>query len=269
MGRSDYSTDVETADESFDASESIPVESASYELPTHHTRKKDDAAATAPPSTKSINISGLNRRLRTEFIDVDPADESFSASLTRGIVGIVGACFTPRQILVALRLLKSITVCFLTLTMAANVTYICLVEFVSGAYSSNPYFGARRDTVLRVYGLLLSVLALLIELDKYVKAFKVWKGFIARFALLFFVSVVTYCHPAEWGNGYYGGGTVPQSAVMFQMVVSSVLAICSFTYLLFGLLCFDRFTSRAFLSTQDPVASTAIPSQSDYQSPRL
>lgn len=268
MGRSDYSTDVETADESFDASESIPVESSSYELPSQHARKKDETA-TAPPSTKSINISGLNRRLRTEFIDVDPADESFSASLTRGIVGIVGACFTPRQILVALRLLKSITVCFLTLNMAANVTYICLVEFVSGVYFSNPYFGARRDTVLRVYGLLLSVLALLIELDKYVKAFKVWKGFIARFALLFFVSVVTYCHPAEWGTGYYGGTGVPQSAVMFQMVVSSVLAICSFFYLLFGLLCFDRFTSRAFLSTQDPVASTAIPSQKDYQSPRL
>ena len=76
--------------------------------------------------------------------------------------------------------------------------------------------------MLRVYGLLLSVLALLIELDKYVKAFKVWKGFIARFGLLFFVSTVTYCHPKEWeANSYYEA--VPQSAVMFQMVVSSVL----------------------------------------------
>jgi len=43
-------------------------------------------------------------------------------------------------------------------------------------------------------------------------------------------------------------------------------ACCSFAYLLFGLLCFDRFTSRAFLSTQDPVASTAIPSGGDRNS---
>ncbi|KAL3776842.1 hypothetical protein ACHAWO_004247 [Cyclotella atomus] len=251
MGRSDYSTDIEADESTYDQSET-PADS--YEQ-THRTKKGDASAPssnhhTSHVSSKSINISGLNRRLRTEFIDVDPTDESIAASLTRGIVGIVGACFTPRQILVALRLLKSITVCFLALCMAANVTYICLVEFVADPYSKNPYFGNRRDTVLRVYGLMLSVLALLIELDKYVKAFKVWKGFIARFGLLFFVSVVTYCHPKEWeGNYYYG---VPQSAVMFQMVVSSVL-----------------FTSRAFLSTQDPVASTAIPPQSDYRSPTI
>jgi hypothetical protein len=222
MGRSDYSLDIDTADEStYDQSETHPVDSSSYDIPQN--RKKDPTTnnnAGAPSANKSINISGLNRRLRTEFIDVDPTDESIGASLTRGIVGIVGACFTPRQILVALRLLKSITVCFLALAMAANVTYICLVEFVADAYSSNPYFGARRDTVLRIYGLLLSVLALLIELDKYVKAFKVWKGFIARFGLLFFVSAVTYCHPKDWVANSY---TVPQSAVMFQMVVSSVL----------------------------------------------
>lgn len=49
-------------------------------------------------------------------------------------------------------------------------------------------------------------------------------------------------------------------------------ACCSFAYLLFGLLCFDRFTSRAFLSTQDPVASTAIPSSGGgkkYDAPSL
>lgn len=222
MGRSDYSIDIDTADEStYDQSEQ-PVDSNSYEQPLQSRNKKDaHGPSNIPTAGKSINISGLNRRLRTEFIDVDPTDESIPASLTRGIVGIVGACFTPRQILVALRLLKSITVCFLALAMAANLTYICLVEFVADAYSSNPYFGARRDTVLRIYGLMLSVLALLIELDKYVKSFKVWKGFIARFGLLFFVSVVTYCHPKEWENNYYDG--VPQSAVMFQMVVSSVL----------------------------------------------
>jgi len=225
------------------------------------------------PKKQVINVSGLNRRLRTEFIDVDPNDESFTASLVRGIVGLVGACFTPRQILVALRLLKAVTVCFIALAAAANVVYMTMVEFVADSYSDNPYFGARRDTVLRFYGLILSVLALLIELDKYVmKNFKVLKGFLMRFCLLFFISAVTYCHPAQHSNANnnnYGDSGVPQSAVVFQMVSSMVLACCSFTYLLFGLLCFDRFTSRAFLSTQDPVSSTAIPSGKQYESPSL
>lgn len=218
MGRSDYSTEASThADESTYASEPI-ADSSSYELPTHaNPRASNQKVASA----KSINISGLNRRLRTEFIDVAPNDESVGASLTRGIVGIVGACFTPRQILVALRLLKAVTVSFLGLTMAANIVYISLVEFVSDSYTSNPYFGARRDTILRIYGLFLSLLALFIELDKFVmKNFKVCKGFLARFVLLFFVSTVTYCHPSMWANDKYG---VPQSAVMFQMVSSSVL----------------------------------------------
>ena len=48
-----------------------------------------------------------------------------------------------------------------------------------------------------------------------------------------------------------------------------ISACCSFAYLLFGMLCFDRFTSRAFLSTQDPVASTAIPSGNKYDAPSL
>jgi len=137
---------------------------------------------------------------------------------------------------------------------------------------ANPYFGHRRDTVLRLYGLAFAILALLIELDKFVmKNFKVLKGFLARFGLLFFVSTVSYAHPAQLdnsNNGYGGDSGIPMSAVVFQMVASSVLACCSFAYLLFGLLCFDRFTSRAFLSTQDPVASTAIPS-GKYDAPSL
>mmetsp|Transcript_18024 Transcript_18024/g.43307 ORF Transcript_18024/g.43307 Transcript_18024/m.43307 type:complete len:276 (-) Transcript_18024:395-1222(-) len=274
MGRSDHSTaESSRADESTFASSArdgrVPNEaSASYassELPRYATHKASRA------KKSNINISGLNRRLRTEFVDVDPNDDSIGASLIRGIVGLVGSCFSPRQILVALRLLKAITVAFVALTAAANIVYISCVEFVADA-NPNPYFGHRRDTVLRLYGLAFAVLALLIELDKFVmKNFKVLKGFLARFGLLFFVAAVTYCHPAQLENyddGYSTG--VPMSAVVFQMVASSVLACCSFAYLLFGLLCFDRFTSRAFLSTQDPVASTAIPSGSNkYDAPSI
>lgn len=278
MGRSDYSTEASTqADESTYASTVGSAGKAGgggnandtdtyadSELPRYATHKASRA------KKAGINISGLNRRLRTEFIDVNPNDDSVWASLIRGIVGLVGSCFTPRQILVALRLLKAVTVAFVALTAAANMVYISCVEFVAPVQYA--YFGHRRDTVLRVYGLAFAVLALLIELDKFVmKNFRVLKGFLSRFFLLFFVSTVSYCHPAQLeadlNNGVDSG--IPMSAVVFQMVASSVLACCSFAYLLFGLLCFDRFTSRAFLSTQDPVASTAIPSGNKYDAPSL
>lgn len=35
--------------------------------------------------------------------------------------------------------------------------------------------------------------------------------------------------------------------------------LCAVAYFVFGLLCFDRFTSRAFLSTKNPLVTTAIP----------
>lgn len=230
MGRSDYSTDADTAQDESTYASSAPGNKAaggasesyaSSELPryaTHSSRRQRKS---------NVNVSGLNRRLRTEFIDVDPADDSVSASLIRGIVGLVGSCFTPRQILVALRLLKAVTVAFIALTAAANMVYVSCVEFVADP-NPNPYFGHRRDTVLRLYGLAFSVLALLIELDKFVmKNFKVLKGFLARFGLLFFVATVTYCHPAQVennnNNGYNSSSTIPMSAVIFQMVASSVL----------------------------------------------
>lgn len=287
MVRQEYSNDASSVpqDEStyassaqqqtHDASSAHASQSAASELHNYATHRASRAKKT------NINISGLNRRLRTEYIDVDPSDESITASLIRGIVGIVGSLFTPRQILVALRLLKAITVAFIALTTAANLVYIACIEFVS-PNNPNPYFGHHRDTVLRLYALAFAILSLLIELDKFVmKNFKVLKGFLARFALLFFVATVTYSNPKMVASYNYNDGNddnaagynaysgVPTSAVVFQMVASSVLACCSFAYLLFGLLCFDRFTSRAFLSTQDPVASTAIPGggASDYNAP--
>ena len=35
--------------------------------------------------------------------------------------------------------------------------------------------------------------------------------------------------------------------------------VCAVLYFIFGCMCLDRFTARAFLSTQDPLVSTAIP----------
>lgn len=251
MGRRRDEYSVDEYDETTQGDTTVDVES-SY----------DESFNTS--NQKSVTVSGLNRKLLTEFIDVDPEDESIIANVTRGIVGLVGAVFSPRQILVALRLLKAVTVSVIALTATANLVYIAMVEFVAQPYAVNSYFGIRRDTVLRVYGLGLCVLALMIEMDKFtMKNFKVLKGFLARFVLLFFVSCLTYAHPAIW---QYSNSPVPGSAVIFQMVCSLMLACCSFFYALFGLLCLDRFTSRAFLSTQDPVASTSIPARK-YDAP--
>mmetsp|Transcript_24645 Transcript_24645/g.40653 ORF Transcript_24645/g.40653 Transcript_24645/m.40653 type:complete len:249 (+) Transcript_24645:194-940(+) len=241
-----------------------------YDLDEYDETTQGDTATDLESSVESasnksgIGVSGLNRKLRTEFIDLDPEDESLRANIIRGIVGLVGALFSPRQILVALRLLKAVTVSMIALTATANVTYVAMVEFVAQPYANYSYFGIRRDTVLRVYGLGLSVLALMIEMDKFtMKNFKVLKGFLARFVLLFFVACLTYVHPQQWANA---NTSVPGSAVMFQMVCSMMLACCSFFYAIFGLLCLDRFTSRAFLSTQDPVKNTQIPGR-NYEAP--
>jgi len=249
MGRSDYSTDGASLSQ---ADSKTYMTEQSEEFPRYSTDKGNGGIGIVSGSggggglssgggTSSLNnklstnkkggvggggvsISGLNRRLRTEYIDVDPNDDSISASLVRGIVGLVGSCFSPRQILVALRLLKAITVAFIALDGAANLVYISCVEFVSDD-NPNPYFGQRRDTVLRLYGFAFGILALLIELDKFVmKNFKVLKGFLARFGLLFFVSTVTYTHPSEENHWNYSGGVgVPTSAVIFQMVTAMVL----------------------------------------------
>lgn len=51
---------------------------------------------------------------------------------------------------------------------------------------------------------------------------------------------------------------IPSSAVNFQLVTSFVLAMCAAGYLFCGLICLDRFTTRAFLATKDPRVTTAI-----------
>lgn len=68
---------------------------------------------------------------------------------------------------------------------------------------------------------------------------------------------------------------VPMSAVVFQMVTSWVLALCALCYFTMGLFCCDRFTAKAFVSLNDPVASTVIPdsfsniNKQNYKAPPL
>ena len=230
---SDYSTSSTTENSSGDVADPLSDSYADEsDLPPYgggggggasSNNNKNSAHSARSKKMQGLSISGLNRRLRTEFIDVDPNDDSVIARLIRGIVGIVGSCFTPRQILVALRLLKAIAVAFIALDIAANVVYMACAEFMANN-SSYSYFGHRRDTVLRMYGLVFAAVALLIELDRFaMKNLKMLKGFLARFGMLFFVATATYCHPAQMKNAYDAASGVPPSAVVFQMVASMVL----------------------------------------------
>eukprot|EP00562_Extubocellulus_spinifer_P027959 CAMPEP_0178637694 /NCGR_PEP_ID=MMETSP0698-20121128/14477_1 /TAXON_ID=265572 /ORGANISM="Extubocellulus spinifer, Strain CCMP396" /LENGTH=263 /DNA_ID=CAMNT_0020277799 /DNA_START=52 /DNA_END=843 /DNA_ORIENTATION=+ len=240
---------------------------------------------TSASAGDGIAISGLNEALDTNYLDLQPEDQSLLAKATRLIAGAVGKCFKPRQILVILRLLKAITFCFLILTICADIMYIVFVEFIA-SNSIGEQLGGVRDTIIRVYGIALAVLAVLIELDvtAAVKYFSGLKSFIPRGLLLFFVAMITCAHPLQRVADQSGSGgdddayqqgddyvvdddatsgvvetPIPYSAVAFQMVVSWVLAACALVYLVLGCFCFDRFTSRAFLSQKDPITSTAIP----------
>lgn len=195
-----------------------------------------------------IAISGLNEALDVNYLDLQAEDQSLLASVTRLIAGAVGKCFKPRQILVVLRLLKAITFCFLILTICADIMYIVFVEFIA-SNAIGEQLGGARDTIIRIYGIALAVLAVLIELDvtAAVKYFSGLKSFIPRGFLLFFVAMITNAHPLQsmadqsgssGGDAYQQGddyvvdddatsgvvkAPIPYSAVAFQMVVSWVL----------------------------------------------
>ena len=59
--------------------------------------------------------------------------------------------------------------------------------------------GGRRDMIIRVYGLFLTVAAIAIEVDAswIVKSFYGFKGYLARGFLLFFISAITGAHPLQ------------------------------------------------------------------------
>lgn len=200
-----------------------------------------------------VAISGLNEELDIDYLDLQPEDQSLLAKVTRLVAGVVGRCCKPRQILVILRLLKAITFCFLILTVCADIMYIVFVEFIA-SNATGEQLGGVRDTIIRIYGVALAVLAILIELDvtAAVKHFSGLKSFIPRGLLLFFVAMITTAHPLQRATDQSGSSSgagagddayqqgddyvvdddatsgiveapMPYSAVAFQMVVSWVL----------------------------------------------
>jgi hypothetical protein len=200
------------------------------------SRSSLEKAIRTPHTPKTAS---LNDRLNTDYVDVGEDDSSPNALLTRTITTCVGRSVTPRNLLILLRVLKAVTFCFLILTFCADVMYIIFLE-VAGHKEVKELAGGRRDTILRVYGLVLAVVAICIELDysAVVKSFYGFKGFIPRSFLLLFVAMLTGAHPLHANETNNGGGDddddyfdetayiesqIPHSAINFQMVTSFVL----------------------------------------------
>lgn len=140
--------------------------------------------------------TSLNESLQTQYIDLDDNDDSMAAHAIRAISSCVGSICTPKQVLGLLRVLKAVTLSFLLLSIVANLMYILFVEILSSD-DIKASAGGSRDTILRIYGLGLSVLSVAIELDytKVVKKFSGLKGFLPRAVLYFFISQITASHP--------------------------------------------------------------------------
>lgn len=251
-------------------------------LATAPMQTPDHARHQGGTSFTSSKTTSLNDRLNTNFVNVATDDTSVDARVTRAITSFVGNFVTPRFLLVLLRILKAITFCFLILTLAANLMYIVFLE-VAAVKQVKEMAGGRRDMIIRIYGLALIGVAICIELDyaAVVKSFYGFKGFIPRGLLLFFISAITGAHPLHVSNNngqafamddddsFYAESDIPQSAIVFQMVTSFIIGLCAIAYFVFGCLCLDRFTSRAFLSTNDPLVSTAIPRPSAVEGVNL
>lgn len=225
---------------------------------------------------------GLNDKLKVEHLDIQADDNSWCAKTTRLITRCTSRYFSPSQILLVLRVLKALTFCFLVMTMISNMMYILFVKIISNRDSID-FLEEFRDTILRIYGLFLTFFAMMLELDisRFIQHISGLKSFIPRGLLIFFISFLTNTSPqlaradySSRSNNNYGdddynnlyddyeassSDDIPVSAIVFQMVTSWALACCGFVYIILGLLCCDRFTSKAFLSSNDPLVSTAIP----------
>jgi hypothetical protein len=140
--------------------------------------------------------ASLNESLQAQYIDLDENDDSMYAHVIRAVSSCVGSLCTPKQVLGLLRVLKAVTLSFLMLSIVANFMFILFVEILSSD-EVKAIAGGSRDTILRLYGLGLSLLGVAIELDytKVVKKFAGLKGFLPRAVLYFFISQITASHP--------------------------------------------------------------------------
>ena len=198
----------------------------------------DQTEATSNKSTPS-----LNDRLNTDHIDIDATDQTIFARIVRTISSFVASLCTPRSMLVTLRVLKAVTLSFLVLTFIADLMYIFFVEVLASSAVSAKVGGAR-DTIIRLYGLILCIVAFVIELGigSWIQHFPGLKGFVPRSFLLFLIATITSAHPLHEdhrgkNNNVYDddndddtmtydeqvSNEIPSSTVVFQMATSLIM----------------------------------------------
>jgi len=142
------------------------------------------------------NPASLNDRLATKYVDVPVDDQSCQAQMTRRVANFVGSILTPKQVLAILRVLKAVTLCFIVLTIIANILYLFTVKLFASK-EVQAAAGGNRDTLIRLYGLVLSFIALAIEIDyvKVVRRYSGLKAFIPRGLLYLFIAIITASRP--------------------------------------------------------------------------
>lgn len=80
------------------------------------------------------------------------------------------------------------------------------------------------------------------------------------FASLFSITqrLILFCRPHDSGAPMHPLFTV-NLCFRFFFLAHEIRGCCAMTYLFCGILCFDRFTALAFISTKDPRITTAVP----------
>jgi len=210
------------------------------------------------------NSTRLNDKLQSQHLDIKEDDERCYSTLTRVIANCVGHVMTPRHVLGMLRLLKAVTFCFLILTAIADVMYMLFLEILANR-RVRAMAGGKRDTVIRLYGLFLSIVAIAIETDtrRIVKKFSGLKSFFGRSFLIFFIAIITGSHPIhvketkyafddylandDDANYYDTSSEIPTSAIGFQMVTSFVLYVLDRSLFVVSLPLFD-LSAFSFIS---------------------
>lgn len=190
---------------------------------------------------------GLNETIDTTQINIPPEDTSICAKITRLVLSCTSRVFTPRQVLVILQTLRTLTFAVLCFTVIADLMYIFFVTLVASD-EVNAKVGGRRDAVIRIYGLAMTIMALMIEFDVkgFFKYFAGLRGYIPRSLLLLFIAVITSPNPIHAQSAfnrdkeedddnfddYYAEGgeydaqvsaEIPGSTVRFQMFISFLL----------------------------------------------
>lgn len=146
-----------------------------------------------------------------------------------------------------IRTLQTFTFAVLVFTVFSDLMYLVFVSLASAEV--NVKVGGVRDAIIRVYGLAMTVMALMIEFDvaSFLKYFAGLRGYVPRSLLLFFIATITSPNPlhAEYAfnrnkdevtddnfDDYYDGddqvdqqvsAEIPGSTVRFQMVISFLL----------------------------------------------